>query len=250
MIEQHNTVIVINARMASASLPGRPMADINGVPMIVEVWKRAVAANIGHVLVAASENQIADAIRNVGGDAMTTEAKLYRGPGQIAAALSLRDSALRFQYVLALPDNMPTIDALTMRRCLAALSNDSVEIATIAALITDETDKNNPHIVKAITPLDGGREVAYARGFVRQVSADMKAPFWRHCEVYAYRRTALAKFAALPASAPEHDDRPTDAMRAVAHDMKVAVVKVDWVPLAVDNSNDLENARRQLKDQK
>ena len=246
MIEQHNTIIIIPARMASTRLPGKPLADINGVPMIVEVWKRAVSANIGHVLVAAAENAIANAIRDAGGDAMVTEPRLPSGSDRIAAALALRDSAKRFDYVVNLQGDLPTIDPLAVQRCLAGLTNDSVDIATIAAQIHDDADIANPNIVKAIVPLDGEREVAYARDFVRVVDAEMQAPFWHHIGVYAYRRTSLERFVKLPVSAREKE-RSLEQMRALDNGMKIAVVKVDTVPLGVDTPADLEIARRMQK---
>ncbi len=246
MIEQHNTIVIIPARMASSRLPGKPLADIHGVPMIVEVWKRAVAANIGHVLVAAAENAIAEAVRDAGGDAMMTEPRLASGSDRIAAALKLRDPQQRFDYVVNLQGDLPTIDPLAMRRCLAGLTNADVDIATIAAPITDEADVRNPNIVKAIAPLEGDREVAYARDFVRHVEADMTAPYWHHIGVYAYRRSSLELFVSLPVSAREKD-RSLEQMRALDNGMKIAVVKVDTVPLGVDTPADLENARRLLK---
>ncbi len=249
MIEQHNTIVIIPARMASTRLPGKPLADINGVPMIVEVWKRAISANIGHVLVAAAENAIADTIRNAGGDAMVTEPRLPSGSDRIAAALALRDSAKRFDYVVNLQGDLPTIDPLAVQRCLAGLTNETVDIATIAAQIRDAADIANPNIVKAIAPLEGEREVAYARDFVRVVDADMKPPFWHHIGVYAYRRSALERFVKLPVSAREKE-RALEQMRALDNGMKIAVVKVDTVPLGVDTPADLEIARRMLRDLK
>jgi 3-deoxy-manno-octulosonate cytidylyltransferase (CMP-KDO synthetase) len=246
MIEQHNTIVIIPARMASTRLPGKPLADIHGVPMIVEVWKRAVAANIGHVLVAAAENEIASAVRNAGGDAIVTEPRLPSGSDRIAAALAFRDVGKRFQYVVNLQGDLPTIDPLSVRRCLAGLTNDTVDIATIAAQITDDADVANPNIVKAIAPLEGDREVAYARDFVRRVDASMPAPYWHHIGVYAYRRESLEKFVSLPVSAREKE-RSLEQMRALDHNMKIAVVKVDAVPLGVDTPADLEIARRLLR---
>jgi 3-deoxy-manno-octulosonate cytidylyltransferase (CMP-KDO synthetase) len=246
MIEQNNTIIIIPARMAATRLPGKPMADIHGVPMIVEVWKRAVEANLGHVMVAAAENQIAEAVRNAGGDAMMTEPRLPSGSDRIAAALALRDIPRRFQYVVNLQGDLPTIEPLSIRRCLAGLTNERVDISTIAALITDEADVANPNIVKAISPLEGDREVAYARDFVRQVDSEMQGPYWHHIGVYAYRRASLEKFVSLPVSTREKN-RSLEQMRALDNDMKIAVVKVDAVPLGVDTPADLEIARRMLK---
>ena len=246
MIEQHNTIVIIPARMASVRLPGKPMADINGLPMIVHVWKRAVAANIGHVLVAAAENQIAEAIRNAGGDAMVTDVNLPSGSDRIAQALRLRDDASRFHYVVNLQGDLPTIDPLSVRRCLAGLTNEGVDIATIAAKITDDADMVNPNIVKAIAPLEGDREVAYARDFVRVIDDGMQPPFWHHIGVYAYRRKSLERFVSLPVSLREKQ-RALEQMRALDNGMTIAVVKVDTVPHGVDTPADLETARRLLR---
>ena len=119
-------------------------------------------------------------------------------------------------------------------------------IATIAARITEQADIDNPNIVKAIAPLSETREVAYARDFVRVVGPDHEAPFWHHIGVYAYRRSALEKFVKLPVSTRENI-RKLEQMRALDHDMRIAVVKVDTVPLGVDTPADLDQARAMLK---
>jgi 3-deoxy-manno-octulosonate cytidylyltransferase (CMP-KDO synthetase) len=246
MIEFNNTIIVIPARMASVRLPGKPMADIHGLPMIVHVWKRAVETNIGKVLVAAAENEIADVIRSHGGDALATDPSLPSGSDRIAAALKLRDPHSKFTYVVNLQGDLPTIDPLAVQRCLAGLTNDSVDIATIAARIEANEDVENPNIVKAIAPLSEGREVAYARDFVREVGPEHDAPFWHHIGVYAYRREALDRFVSLPVSTREAR-RKLEQMRALDNDMRMAVVRVDSVPLGVDAPADLEAARVMLR---
>ena len=246
MIEFNNTVIVIPARMASTRLPGKPMADIHGLPMIVHVWKRAIEANIGKVLVAAAENEIADVIRSHGGDALATDPALPSGSDRVAAALRLRDPQAKFTYVLNLQGDLPTIDPLAIQRCLAGLTNDSVDIATIAARIEADEDVENPNIVKAIAPLSEDREVAYARDFVRQVGPEHDAPFWHHIGVYAYRREALERFVSLPVSTREAR-RKLEQMRALDNDMRIAVVRVESVPLGVDAPADLEAARAILR---
>ena len=246
MIEFNNTIVVIPARMASTRLPGKPLADIHGIPMIVHVWKRAVEANIGKVLVAAGENEIADVIRTHGGDALVTDPFLPSSSNRIAAALKLRDPQANFTYVINLQGGLPTIDPLSIQRCLAGLTNESVDIATIAARIETVEDVENPNIVKVIAPLGENREVAYARDFVRQVGPEYDAPFWRHIGVYAYRREALDRFATLPASTREIR-RKLEQMRALDNDMRIAVVRVDSVPLGVNSPADLEAARAILR---
>jgi 3-deoxy-manno-octulosonate cytidylyltransferase (CMP-KDO synthetase) len=246
MIEFNNTIIVIPARMASTRLPGKPLADIHGLPMIVHVWKRAVEANIGKVLVAAAENEIADVIRSRGGDALATDPALPSGSDRVAAALNFRDPHGKFTSVVNLQGDLPTIDPLALQRCLAGLTNDSVDIATIAARIDADEDVQNPNIVKAIAPLSEGREVAYARDFVRKVGPEHDAPFWHHIGVYAYRREALERFVSLPVSTREAR-RKLEQMRALDNDMRIAVVRVDSVPLGVDAPADLEAARMMLR---
>jgi 3-deoxy-manno-octulosonate cytidylyltransferase (CMP-KDO synthetase) len=248
MIENHNTIVVIPARMASTRLPGKPMADIHGQPMIVHVWKRAIEANVGQVLVAASEIEIVNAIKDRGGDAIVTDPRLPSGSDRIAQALELRDPGRRWQYVVNLQGDLPTIDALAVRRCLAGLLNESVDVSTIAALIDNEADVLNPNIVKAIVPLSDEREVAFARDFVRKLGPLHKPPYWHHIGIYAYKRASLERFVALPVSENEAS-RKLEQMRALDNGMKIAVVRVDSVPLGVDTAAELDQARQILKAQ-
>jgi 3-deoxy-manno-octulosonate cytidylyltransferase (CMP-KDO synthetase) len=247
MIDHQNTIVVIPARMASTRLPGKPMADINGQPMIVHVWCRAVAANLGHVLVAAAETEIANAIRAAGGDAIVTEAKLASGTERVAAALALRDQKQQFTHVVNLRGDVPGIEPLALQRCLAGLTNPGVDISTIAAEIKDESECYNPNVVKAVAPLGAGREVAFARDFQRKLAANAAPPWWHHIGVYAYQRQALERFVGLSPSAREKE-RSLEQMRALDHGMKIAVVRVDSVPLGVDTPASLERARQLLKD--
>lgn len=246
MIENQNTIVVIPARMASTRLPGKPLADIHGLPMIVHVWKRAIEANVGQVLVAAAEAEIADVIRSHGGDAIATNPALPSGSDRIAEALSLRDPQGRFRFVVNLQGDLPTIDSLSIQRCLAGLVNEPADISTIAARIETEEDAANPNIVKAITPLSDEREVAFARDFVRRLGPAHQPPYWHHIGVYAYRRPVLERFVGLPVSEREAE-RKLEQMRAMDNGMKIAVVRVDTVPLGVDTPNELEIARRMLR---
>lgn len=246
MIDKQNTIVVIPARMASTRLPGKPLADIHGLPMIVHCWKRAVEADIGQVLVAAAEVEIADAVRARGGDALVTNPALPSGSDRIAEALALRDPQRRFDYVVNLQGDLPTIDTLSIRRCLAGLLNEAADISTIAALIDDAEDVANPNIVKAISPLGEEREVAFARDFVRNAGLEHQPPFWHHIGLYAYRRPVLERFVALPVSAREAE-RKLEQMRALDNGMRIVVVRVDTVPLGVDTPEDLETARRMLR---
>jgi 3-deoxy-manno-octulosonate cytidylyltransferase (CMP-KDO synthetase) len=246
MIENQNTIVVIPARMASSRLPGKPLADINGLPMIVHVWMRALEANVGQVLVAAAELEIAEAIRARGGDAIVTSPSLPSGSDRIAEALALRDPQGRFRFVVNLQGDLPTIDALSIRRCLAGLGNEPADISTIAARIETAEDLANPNIVKAIAPLSEEREVAFARDFVRELGPEHEPPHWHHIGMYAYRRPVLERFVSLPVSTRE-SERRLEQMRALDNGMKIVAVRVDAVPLGVDTPAELAIARRLLR---
>jgi 3-deoxy-manno-octulosonate cytidylyltransferase (CMP-KDO synthetase) len=246
MIENHNTIVVIPARMASTRLPGKPLADIHGLPMIVHVWRRAMEAKVGQVLVAAAENEIAEVVKAHGGDAIVTDPNLPSGSDRIAAALRMRDPRGKYGFVLNLQGDLPVIDPLAIQRCLAGLTNEAVDISTIAAPIADPADVANPNIVKAIAPLSGEREVAFARDFVRRIGPEHAPPYWHHIGLYAYRREALERFVALPVSQRE-EERRLEQMRALDNGMKIAVVRVDTVPLGVDTAAELEIARQLLR---
>ena len=239
MIEFENTVVVITARMACKSLPGRPMANINGQPLVVHALRAAERANIGHVLVAAAENQIIEAVRASGGDGLVSPLNAVAELDQIAAVLALRDPARRYDFVVNLPCYLPGIEALSLRRCLAGLTNADVEVATLAAPLRQDDETK----VKVVAPLDGEREVAYARDFS---TAIQPPPAWQHIGVYAYRRSSLEKLAALKPSAREIE-QGLEQFRALDHGLRLAVVKVDTAPLSVDTPQDLEAARRILK---
>lgn len=246
MIEHQNTIVIIPARMASTRLPGKPLADIHGVPMIVHVWKRAIEANVGQVLVACAEMEIARAIKAHGGDAIVTEPSLASGSDRILAALALRDPERRYRFIVNLQGDLPTVTPLDVQRCLGGLVNETIDISTIAAPITEEADVVNPNIVKAIAPLSDEREVAFARDFQRLPGPELGPRYWHHIGIYAYRRESLERFVKLPQSAREIERR-LEQMRALDNGMSIAVVRVDSVPLGVDTPADLEAARQMLK---
>jgi len=246
MIENHNTLIVIPARMASNRLPGKPLADLNGQPMILHVWRRAVDSGLGRVLVAAAEIEIAETVRRAGGDAIVTSPGLAAGGDRIAEALGIRDPEGRYSHVLGLPCDVPTIDLLAIQRCLAGLVNDAADISTIATRIDDPAETASPAVVKVIAALDDRREVAFARDFVRQLPPGTPEPHWRHVNAYAYRRAALDRFAALPVSPREAEHR-IEPLRALDNGLRIVVVRVDSIVPTVDMPEDLERVRLLLR---
>lgn len=246
MIENQNTIIVIPARMASSRLPGKPLADVAGLPMVVHVWRRALEANVGQVLVAAAETEIARVIQDQGGDAIVTSQGRRASLDAIAEALRLRDPHGQFRFVMNLQGDLPLIDALSLQRCLAGLVNEAADISTIAAPLEDQADLADSHVVKVVTPLSDEREVAFARDFTRHLAPGSPPPHWRHIGVYAYKRDALDRLAALPVSAGEAERR-LEQMRALDNGLRIAVVRVDGASPEVNTADDLAAVRTILR---
>jgi 3-deoxy-manno-octulosonate cytidylyltransferase (CMP-KDO synthetase) len=158
----------------------------------------------------------------------------------------LRDPERRYRFIVNLQGDLPTVTPLDVQRCLGGLVNETIDISTIAAPITEEADVANPNIVKAIAPLTDEREVAFARDFQRLPGPELGPRYWHHIGIYAYRRESLERFVKLPQSAREIERR-LEQMRALDNGMSIAVVRVDSVPLGVDTPADLEAARQMLK---
>lgn len=240
-----NTIVIIPARMASNRLPGKPLADICGLTMIQQVMKRGLEADVGTVLVAAAEDEIANNVRLAGGDAILTDAKLPSGSDRVAQALAMRDVERRYEFVVNLQGDLPTIDPDAIRTCLGIFKNFDVDITTLVANITDVDEVNNSNIVKAIASFSVGATSGIATDFVRELQPGAAPPYWHHIGIYCYRRTALEKFVSLPISQNERH-RSLEQMRALDNGMKIAVAQVDVVPFGVDTSEDLERARAAL----
>ena len=243
-----NTIVIIPARMASTRLPGKPLADICGMPMIAQVWQRGIEADIGKVLVAAGEDEIANAIRKVGGDAILTDTNLASGSDRVAQALNMRDPDRQFEYIVNLQGDLPTIDPKAIRACLGAFLTYDADITTLVAKIDSEEELANPNVVKAITQFAAGASTAIASDFVREIPDQTPPPFWHHIGIYGYRRAALEKFIDLPVSAREKS-RSLEQMRALDNQMTIAVSRVDTVPFGVDTPDDLNHARQVLAQQ-
>jgi 3-deoxy-manno-octulosonate cytidylyltransferase (CMP-KDO synthetase) len=245
MIEHQNTVIVIPTRMASSGLPGKPMVDVGGKPLIVHAWAQAREAKLGHVLVAAVELEIANAIKKQGGDAIVTAPQLKSQLDRAASALELKDPAKLYQNVVILAGDMPFLDANAIRRCLAGLTNEQVDAAILAAPLASEDDLTDGTI-KIIAPLGPSREVAYVRDVKRNVPPDQAALAWQFVGVTAYRRATLEK---LAASMPSQNEfaRQLELMRALDLGHKVAAVLIDEAPLRVASRTALERARNLMK---
>ena len=238
-----DTIVLIPARMASTRLPGKPLADIAGLPMIVHVLRRAQAAKIGEAVVATNSEAVQAAVEKSGGRAIMTRADHLSGSDRIYEALEALDPERRIGVVVNVQGDLPTIDPADIRAALGPLSDPAVDIATLAAVIADKSDLTNPNVVKAIgPPAASGR--FRATTFTR-ADATGPGPHYHHIGLYAYRRAALERFVKLPPSANEQRER-LEQLRALDAGMRIDVAVVKSVPLGVDTPEELAKARQML----
>ena len=238
-------IVVIPARMESQRLPGKPMAEIGGLPMIVQVWKRAVEAFVGPVLVAAPEAEIIAAVTDAGGAGVLTDASLPSGSDRIAQALARTDPERRYGVVVNMQGDLPTMDPALIGASLEPLSDPAVDIATLAARVDDLEEKLNPNVVKVVADFDSGQRICQARDFMRLLPDDHTGPHYHHIGLYTYRRRALETFVSLPVSEREKLNR-LEQLRALDAGMRIDAVLVDTIPLGVDTPADLERARAKM----
>jgi 3-deoxy-manno-octulosonate cytidylyltransferase (CMP-KDO synthetase) len=241
------TVIAIPARLASSLLPDKPHAAIAGLPMIVQVWRRALEADVGPVLVAAGDQAIVDAVRDHGGEAVMTDPALPSGTDRIRAALREVDAERRYGRVINLQGDLPTIDPQMIRAVLAPLDRLETDMATLATEITDPDERDNPNVVKAVIAFDPLlQDIGRALYFTRATAPAGPGPLYHHIGIYAFHRPALERYAGLPPSPLERRER-LEQLRALEHGMTIGVGCVDTVPLGVDTPDQLEQARAILE---
>ncbi len=246
LIAELAPIVMIPARMASTRLPGKPLADILGAPMIVRVWERAMAADVGPVVVACSEPEVAAAVTAAGGRAVMTDPDLPSGSDRIFAALTEVDPKGRHRAVINVQGDLPTIDPALIRAALIPFAYPGYDIATLGAEIVRDEEKTDPNVVKAVAGFepDGAKlwPVARALYFSRATVPANDGPLYHHIGLYAYRREALERFVAWPPGVLEKREK-LEQLRALEHGLSIALVRVDTVPLGVDTSADLARAR-------
>jgi 3-deoxy-manno-octulosonate cytidylyltransferase (CMP-KDO synthetase) len=240
-----NPIVLIPARMASTRLPGKPLADIAGVPMIVRVWRQAMASGVGPVVVAAAEREICAAVESSGGNAVLTDPDLPSGSDRIFAALQSVDPSAKHDVVVNLQGDLPALDPDDVRKVADVLAQTGVDIATLAAAIDDEADYDNPAVVKPVVAWDANGKRGHALYFSRARVPAGDGPLFHHVGIYAYTREALTRFVKLPPSPLEKCEK-LEQLRALEAGMRIAVARVDSVPLSVDTPEDLEKARKLL----
>ena len=241
-----NPIILIPCRMNSTRLPNKPLADINGIPMIVRVWQIAVKANLGRVIVACGEPEISEVIRNEGGEAVLTDPDLPSGSDRIFAALEEIDPSEKHDIVINLQGDLPLLERSTITAAFDLLQNERVDIGTVAAKITVPEEKLSPSIVKAIVAWNNDGITGRSLYFTRAPAPAGDGPMYHHIGLYTFRRRALERFVKLPMSSLERQER-LEQLRALENGMRIDVALVDTVPFGVDTPEDLEKAKILIK---
>jgi 3-deoxy-manno-octulosonate cytidylyltransferase (CMP-KDO synthetase) len=235
------TLVLIPARMASTRLPGKPLADIAGLPMIVQVAKRAEEAKAGRIIVAVDHQDIFDAVKSAGFDVVMTNPDHQSGSDRIFEAVQKADPKAQAEFIINVQGDLPTIEPEAVRAAIRPLENPSTDIATLTVEITDEHEKTNPNVVKIVgSPLSETRLKALY--FTRATAPYGNGPLYHHIGLYAYRRAALQKFVSLGPSVLEKRES-LEQLRALEAGMRIDAEIVHSVPLGVDTPADLEKAR-------
>lgn len=237
-----NPIVIIPARMAATRLPGKPLADIGGVPMIVRVLRQAEAAGAGPVAVAAGDPEIVEAVQSAGGRAVLTDPDLPSGSDRILAALAELDPANAHDVVINLQGDMPFVEPSVLAACAGLLAQEpACDIATVVAPEQSAADRTNPDVVKAVLSLQPDGRTGRALYFTRSTLYG-DAPVWRHIGIYGYRREALARFNAAPPSPLERREK-LEQLRALELGLSIWAAVADEAPISVDTPADLEQAR-------
>jgi 3-deoxy-manno-octulosonate cytidylyltransferase (CMP-KDO synthetase) len=239
-----NTLVLIPARMAATRLPGKPLLDIAGLPMIVHVLRRAEAARIGRVAVATDTADIAEAVKAHGGEVVMTRPDHPSGSDRVFEAACKLDPAGEAEIVVNVQGDFPTISPENIRDVLPPLEDPAVDIATLASRIHTEEEDAAPSVVKAVGSSLGGRRMR-ALYFTRATAPHGDGPRYHHIGLYAYRRPALERFVRLSPSPLELQEK-LEQLRALEAGMRIDITIVDTVPRGVDTPADLETARRIL----
>jgi 3-deoxy-manno-octulosonate cytidylyltransferase (CMP-KDO synthetase) len=243
-----NPIVLVPARLAATRLPDKPLALIAGVPMIVHVWRRAVAAGIGPVVVACGDQAIAEAIERAGGRAVMTDPALPTGSDRIQAAITLLDPERAHDAVINVQGDMPMLDPLAIRVALAALSEPDTDIATLAALITDPAQLESISVNKVVAGFADPARPSRALYFSKAPVPWGEGPHYEHIGLYAYRRAALDRFVTLPRGILEQRER-LEQLRALEAGMRISVslIDPDWLGVQVDTPADLARARELME---
>ena len=236
-------LIIIPARLESTRLPNKPLADINGESMIAHVYKRAKEANIAHVIVAAGNVEIKEAIETIGGEAILTNPDHASGSDRIYEALNKYDKEAKFDTIINLQGDLPNIHKDALSKIVSLLESSNADISTLGVKISSEEEFLNPNIVKAY--VKNISESNYVDDFDRRFDIGKENFLYHHVGIYGYKRKALEAFIGFDQSESEVE-RKLEQMRAIENGMKIVLGLIDELPISVDTQEDLEIARRSM----
>ena len=236
-------LIIIPARLESTRLPNKPLADINGEPMIAHVYKRAKEANIATVIVAAGNVEIKEAIENIGGEAILTNPDHASGSDRIYEALNIYDKESKFDIIVNLQGDLPNIHKDALSKIISLLESNDADISTLGVKISSEEEFLNKNIVKAY--VKNISESNYVDDFDRRFDIGKEEFLYHHVGIYGYKRKALETFIGFDQSESEIE-RKLEQMRAIENGMKIVLGLIDELPISVDTQEDLEIARRNM----
>ena len=242
---KQQALVVIPARLASVRLPAKPLTDIHGQAMIVHVWRRAVEADIGPVVVACADAEIVAVIEAAGGMAVLTDPEHPSGSDRVWEAVQSFDPGGKYDIIINLQGDLPTMEPEQIRLTLDLLTDQAVDISTLAAEIIEDYERREPSVVKAVISMAPGARQGRGLYFTRVPAPSGEGPLYHHIGIYGYRRAALARFIALPPGHLERRER-LEQLRALEDGMRIEVGLVDRVPFGVDTPADLDRARRAL----
>lgn len=239
-----NPLIAIPARLAATRLPDKPLADINGSPLILHVWRRAMAARVGRVIVACGDFQIAQVVRQAGGEAVMTDPALPSGSDRVAAAADIVDPGRAHDVVVNLQGDVPDPSKPELEAVLTPLADAAVDIATVVSPMGEEA-RNDPNSVKAVLALRAGARTGRALYFSRATVPSGEGPLYHHFGLYAFRRAALQRFVKLPQGVLEAREK-LEQLRALEAGMRIDAALIDRVLYEINTPEDLERDRKRL----
>lgn len=237
------TIIVIPARMASIRFPNKPMAKIDGKPMIQRVWEQAMLSKLGEVVVACSEKEVFDLITSLGGRAVMTNPELPSGTDRVYSAIKDLTDISTFDSVINLQGDMPLINPSDIIKVNKPLYQ-GFEIGTIATGINIE-EENNKNITKVKIKWIKKNIIGQAIDFYKKPKNILKN-IYHHVGIYSFRIDSLKKFVHLSPSQNELSKK-LEQWRALDANITLGITYVDDVPISVDTKEDIIHAENIIR---
>ena len=240
------TIIIIPARMTSQRFPNKPMALIDGIPMIQRVWEKAKLANIGEVVVACCEKIVFDKINSIGGTAIMTNPDLPSGTDRVYEIINNHTNANQFECIINLQGDMPLVNPNDIQKVSIPLMQ-GFDIGTLVTHISKEEEKNI-NITKAKVNWIKRENIGEAIDFYKKPKKVLKN-IYHHIGIYSFRINSLKKFIGLKPSENELFHK-LEQWRALDSNMTIGTKFIDESYFGVDTEEDLLKAENIIKDKK